>query len=86
MFNQFNLASDFMEPFRPMIDREVSTMKLDAFEHDEKVQIVQILNQQILLDGMTQYMPNAIRIYCKSLFDALEERDISKIRFPGYEL
>jgi CRISPR-associated endonuclease Cas1 subtype II len=86
MFNQFNLASDFMEPFRPFVDREVSAMTLEKFEHDEKVYIIQILNQQILIDGMQQYMSNAIRIYCKSVLDALEERDISKIRFPRYEL
>jgi CRISPR-associated endonuclease Cas1 subtype II len=86
MFNQFNLASDFMEPFRPFIDRAVHRMKLEAFEHDEKVAIIQVLNEQIIIDGKQQYVINAIRIYCKSLFDALEEKDISKIRFPSYEL
>jgi CRISPR-associated endonuclease Cas1 subtype II len=86
MFNQFNLASDFMEPFRPFVDREVNTMELKKFERNEKVRIIQVLNQQILLDGMQQYLSNAIRLYCRSLFDALEERDISKIRFPSYEL
>jgi CRISPR-associated endonuclease Cas1 subtype II len=85
MFNQFNLASDFMEPFRPFVDREVSTMALEKFEHEEKVSIVQILNRKILLDGTQQYLSNAIRMYCQSLFDALEERDISKIKFPSYE-
>jgi CRISPR-associated endonuclease Cas1 subtype II len=86
MFNQFNLASDFMEPFRPFIDRAVCKMDLEAFEHDEKVRIVQVLNDQVMIDGKQQYIVNAIRVYCKSLFDALEEKDISKIRFPSYEL
>jgi CRISPR/Cas system-associated endonuclease Cas1 len=86
MFNQFNLASDFMEPFRPFIDRAVYKMDLEVFEHDEKVRIIQVLNDQVMIDGKQQYIVNAIRIYCKSLFDALEERDISKIRFPSYEL
>lgn len=86
MFNQFNLASDFMEPFRPFIDREVKQMDLSAFEHAEKMHIVQILNSQVVIDGKQQYMTNAIKIYCKSLFEALEERDIARIRFPSYEL
>jgi CRISPR/Cas system-associated endonuclease Cas1 len=86
MFNQFNLASDFMEPFRPFVDRAVCGMKLEAFAHDEKVALVKVLNEQITIDGRQQYMANAIRIYCKSLFDALEERDIALIRFPSYDL
>jgi hypothetical protein len=61
-------------------------MDLSAFEHAEKMHIVQILNSQVLIDGKQQYMTNAIKIYCKSLFEALEERDIARIRFPSYEL
>lgn len=86
MFNQFNLASDLMEPFRILVDREVTEMKLLQFEHEEKMQLVNILNHEILIDGKTQYVNNAIKIYCKSVFDALEEDDSSLIRFYGIEL
>ena len=86
MFNQFNLASDLMEPFRILVDREVTEMKLSQFEHEEKMQLVNILNQEIQIDGKIQYVNNAIKIYCKSVFDALEEDDSSLIRFYGIEL
>lgn len=86
MFNQFNLASDLMEPFRILVDREVTEMKRLQFEHEEKMQLVNILNQEIQIDGKTQYVNNAIKIYCKSVFDALEEDDSSLIRFYGIEL
>lgn len=86
MFNQFNLASDLMEPFRILVDREVTGMKLSQFEHEEKMQLVNILNQEMRIDGKTQYVNNAIKIYCKSVFDALEEDDSSLIRFYGIEL
>ena len=86
MFNQFNLASDLMEPFRILVDREVTEMKLSQFEHEEKMQLVNILNQEIQIDGKTQYVNNAIKIYCKRVFDALEEDDSSLIRFYGIEL
>lgn len=86
MFNQFNLASDLMEPFRILVDREVTEMKLLQFEHEEKMQLVNILNQEIQIDGKTQYVNNAIKIYCKSVFDALEEDDSSLIRFYGIKL
>ena len=36
MFNQFNLASDLMKPFRPLVDKCVLGMKLEQFEHEEK--------------------------------------------------
>ena len=86
MFNQFNRTSDLMEPFRILVDREVTEMKLSQFEHEEKMQLVNILNQEIQIDGKTQYVNNAIKIYCKSVFDALEEDDSSLIRFYGIEL
>ncbi len=86
MFNQFNLASDLMEPFRPLVDREVFFMNLSQFEHDEKMQLVNILNTEVRIDGKIQYINNAIKIYCKSVFDALNENDSSLIRFYKIEL
>ena len=80
MFNQFNLASDLM------VDREVKQMKLDSFEHDEKMQLVNILNQEVSIDGRIQYVNNAIKIYCKSVFDALNDDDSSLVRFYRFEL
>ena len=86
MFNQFNLASDFMEPFRILIDKKVMEMELENFEHDEKIQLVDVLNQEVQIDGRTQYVNNAIKIYCKSVLDALNEDDSSLIRFYKIEL
>ena len=86
MFNQFNLASDLMEPFRVLIDQKVLQMKLIDFEHSEKMQLVDILNQEVLIDGKKQYVNNAIKIYCKSVFDALNDDDSSLMRFYRIEL
>lgn len=81
MFNHFNLASDLMEPFRILVDRTVVKMNLDQFEHEEKMVLVNILNQEVMTDGKRQYVNNAIKIYCKSVFDALNDADVSQIRF-----
>ena len=86
MFNQFNLASDLMEPFRVLIDQKIFQMKLIDFEHSEKMQLVDILNQEVLIDGKKQYVNNAIKIYCKSVFDALNDDDSSLMRFYRIEL
>ena len=86
MFNQFNLASDLMEPFRVLIDQKILQMKLIDFEHNEKMQLVDVLNQEVLIDGKKQYVNNAIKIYCKSVFDALNDNDSSLMRFYRIEL
>lgn len=86
MFNQFNLASDLMEPFRILIDREVLMMTLEVFQHSEKMQLVNVLNHEVRIDSKVQYVNNAIKIYCKSVFDALSEDDSALIRFYKIEL
>lgn len=86
MFNQFNLASDLMEPFRPLVDKCVLEMKLEQFEHEEKMWLVDIQNQEVQIDGKIQYVSNAIKIYCKSVFDALNEDDSALVRFYKIEL
>ena len=86
MFNRFNLASDLMEPFRPLVDKCVLEMKLEQFEHEEKMWLVDILNQEVQIDGKIQYVSNAIKIYCKSVFDALNEDDSALVRFYKIEL
>lgn len=86
MFNPFNLGSDLMEPFRILVDRKVYKMKPQVFEHDEKMQMVNLLNEEIYMEGKKEIINNAIKIYCKSVFDALDEKDISLIKFYKNEL
>ena len=81
MFNAFNLASDFMEPFRPVVDRIVAVMDLECFSKDEKREVLRFLSEEVVIDGKVQYVSNAIKIYCRSIFEALNERDVSRIRF-----
>ncbi len=86
MFNQFNLASDLMEPFRILVDRLVFDMHPEKFEHDEKVRVLQLLQSEIQIGGRGEYLGNAIKIYTRSVFDALNENDMGLIKFYNYEL
>lgn len=61
-------------------------MPLEAFEHQEKMRLVDILNHEVWIDGKLQYVNNAIKIYCKSVFDALNGEDSALIRFYRIEL
>lgn len=84
MFNPFNLASDMMEPFRVLVDRTVHDMGIKQFGAEEKIMLVDLLNSMVVIAGRSEYVSNAVKIYCKSIFDALNERDTSLIKY--YEL
>lgn len=84
MFNPFNLASDMMEPFRVLVDRSVYDMRIQKFDTKEKMALVNLLNSMVVISGRSEYVSNAVKIYCKSIFDALNERDTSLIKY--YEL
>lgn len=84
--NPLNFACDLLEPFRPYVDKDVVGMNLENFQHNEKMRLVNLLNLQVKIDGQVHYMLSAIRIYARSVFDSLNENDISKLKFPSYEL
>lgn len=86
MFNQFNLSSDLMEPFRPLVDQLVVELKPEKFETEEKRKMLELLNNEVEICGKMEVVTNAIKIYCRSVFDALNDRDISLIRFYYNEL
>ncbi len=81
MFNQFNLSCDLVEPFRIIADRRVKEMEYTVFSVNEKHDMLNILNSEVSIDSERQYLINAIKIYCKSIFDALCENDVSMIKF-----
>lgn len=86
MFNPFNLASDLMEPFRTLVDECVVEMKPVLFEQPEKIQLLNIMNKTVVINGRKEIVSNAIKLYTKSIFDALEEKDVSQIKFYTNEL
>ena len=86
MFNPYNLGSDLMEPFRILVDRAVYKLQPQIFEHEEKMKMVDVLNLEVYVEGRKEYVSNAIKIYVRSIFEALEDDDISLIKFYRNEL
>ena len=86
VFNEFNLASDLMEPFRPFVDALVYKMDAKELNHDSKMKIVSFLNRKIKIDNREQYFSNAVNIYVKTVLDAITSNDVSIIKFPDYDL
>ena len=56
-------------------------MQPDQFEHEEKMQLLSVLQEEVMIDGKNNYVTNAIKLYCKSVFDAINEKDVSLIKF-----
>ncbi len=81
MFNHYNLACDMMEPFRILVDRMVYAMKPEKFEKEEKHFMWTLLDQKISIDGQKQFLMNGIKIYSRSVFDAINDMDSSEIKF-----
>lgn len=86
MFNQFNLGSDLMEPFRIVVDRLVVELQPEMFDHEEKIYMLGVFEKYIKIADRKETVLNAIKIYTKSIFDALEDQDTSLIRLYKYEL
>lgn len=81
MFNHYNLSCDFMEPFRILVDRMVYSMQPTKFEQDEKHFMWTLLDQKVMIDGQNQFVMNAIKIYTKSVLDAINDEDSAEIKF-----
>ena len=81
MFNHYNLSCDFMEPFRILVDRMVYSMQPTKSEQDEKHLMWTLLDQKVMIDGQNQFVMNAIKIYTKSVLDAIDDKDSAEIKF-----
>lgn len=86
MFNYFNFGCDIMEPFRPIVDRFVKISNPQKFETDEKRLVLSLLNTELYIDGKKQTLLNTMKIYAKSVFQAIESGDTAEIKFYRYEL
>ena len=81
MFNHFNLSCDLMEPFRILVDRRVKNSNFTDFGSEEKHRLIDILNDVVAINQTRQTVLNAIKYYCRSVFDAMNEGDLSLIQF-----
>ena len=79
MFIHYNLSCDLMEPFRIIVDRAVKRYDFQSFSSEEKHLMVDILNNKVTIKRTKQTVLNAIKIYCRSIFEAMNSGDISAI-------
>ena len=51
-----------------------------------EMEVVKLLQKEIIVSGRKEYLSNAMKLYCRSVFDALNDGDISLIKFYKNEL
>ena len=84
--NPFNLGSDLMESFRPLVDLFVEQHKdWKEFAKEEKLEVVNLMNQKVGIKKSSQYLNNAVGIYARSVFEAVRTGQTEKIE-DWYEL
>lgn len=81
IYNPFNLSSDLMEPLRILVDRIVHKGEFEHFETKEKHEMLHLLEEEVIIGGSRQLLTNAVRIYVRSVFDALCDENPTEILF-----
>ena len=85
-YNQFNLADDIIEVFRPIIDYYVfNILENNEYEHltpELKGKLVSVLNERVLYKNNSYKIHSVIRVFLQDVFAFLETGDVEKVSFP----
>jgi CRISPR-associated protein Cas1 len=73
-FNQFNLACDLMEPFRPVVDRMVDEWVGAEFDSDARHILADLLNNTVLYKDGTYKLSSVISLYVQDCLNALNKK------------
>ena len=71
-FNQFNLASDIMEPFRPIIDRIVYENRSSSFVKIKR-ELFTIFSDTFYYNDKEMYLTNIVSDYTKKVIQSLNQ-------------
>ena len=82
--NNYNLADDFIEPFRPIVDLWVKLYINEETEFNKYVraELVNLLNVNMKIQGKLQSVNNAINIMIASYTTAINQKDYKKLELP----
>lgn len=76
-FNQFNLADDLIEPFRPLVDLfvKVELKDVDMLSPQVKFRLCDIINYEVLIDNQKQTLNNAIDMFVESFAKSINQKN-----------
>lgn len=73
-YNAFNLACDFMEPFRPAVDRLVVDYLPSVFDPDTKRVLTDIANKGVSYRDGSYRLSSVLSLYVQDCFNALNKK------------
>ncbi|MDK7724655.1 type II CRISPR-associated endonuclease Cas1 [Slackia exigua] len=73
-YNQFNLACDLMEPFRPAVDRLIVDCFAIDFDSDMKRILVDLANTGAVYRGGTYRLGSVVGLYVQDCLNALNKK------------
>lgn len=82
--NSYNLADDFIEPFRPMIDLWVKeNINIDKeITKENRISLIDLINYECLIDGKNHSILNSIDIMIASYTTACSKKDYRLLKLP----
>jgi len=84
--NQFNLADDFVEVFRPFVDCLVFSSPPDgSFDSAYRQHLVSVLKMECSMNGNTHSVSTAATLTAQSYVRALVARDYRKVLLPDFQ-
>lgn len=90
--NAFNLADDLIEPFRPFVDNRVNDIFLDneipkiyELEFNHKVELVELLQRSVFINGEYTTLLNACSVMISSLVSCTKDNDFTKLLLPRFD-
>lgn len=83
-YNAFNLADDFIEPFRPIVDLWVAENinSEDELSREHRIELVNLLNYQCIIDGKNHSILNGIDKMVSSYTTACNKKDYRLLKLP----
>lgn len=83
--NPFNLACDFIEPFRPLVDYWVSQnieTIVDHISYNHRLQLINLLNFKVFINKRYVTVTKAIDYMIRSYITVLNENNTDKLELP----
>lgn len=81
--NQFNLADDFVEPLRPLVDLCVAGMRPEGqLSKQHRETLVSLLYAEVLIDGKRQPVCHATELMAASFLAACQKKDPGLLKLP----
>lgn len=85
--NHFNLASDLLEPFRPLVDLFLLIHPPeDGFLTKEyRMELINLMHARVQIDGKMETVIRAIEIMIQSIIEYFRTGDEKSLKFPNIE-